>query len=453
MAGIRRIFIANRGEIALRIIRTCRELGIETVLGVSAADVNSLPARFATNVVVIGPERAADSYLDAALNVHCAKASECDALHPGFGFLAENPRLAELCEQYGIVFIGPSAQCLGLLGDKMQARELAASLGLPVLAGGHVASLETALTAAKKIGYPLMLKASAGGGGRGIRVIDDAECLQREFDTASAEAASSFGDGRLHIETFVDNARHVEVQVLGARDGVVTSFGERDCSVQYNYQKMIEEAPCPVLDDEHRSIINGDAVKLISSQDYVGLGTVEFLFEPGTGRHFFLEVNPRIQVEHPVTEMVTARDLVADQIRVAEGETLPELNQKTIVRGHAIECRINAQDPENRLIPSPGRIDTWLAPAGPFVRIDSHCFAGYLVPPYYDSMLAKLIVWGPDRDTALSRARRSVDEFVVTGTKLKTNLPLLSRLLQHADFCDAGMPTTWLGSLMNSQDD
>jgi acetyl-CoA carboxylase biotin carboxylase subunit len=298
-----------------------------------------------------------------------------------------------------------------------------------------------------------MLKAVAGGGGRGIRIINDADQLRSDFDIASAEAASAFGDGRLHVETLVRDARHVEVQILGDRNGDVMSFGERDCSVQYNYQKMIEEAPCPVLNDEHRSIISADAVKLITPQGYVGLGTVEFLYEPATGRHFFLEVNPRIQVEHPITEMVTGRDLVADQIRVAAGVALSELGERAVVRGHAIECRINAQDPDNGLRPSPGRLDVWLAPSGPHVRVDSHCFAGYMIPPYYDAMLAKLIVWGPDRDTALSRARRSLDEFRATGTDLKTNLPLLCRLLQHADICNAATSTSWLTTLMNSQQD
>jgi acetyl-CoA carboxylase biotin carboxylase subunit len=419
------------------------------VLGVSVADEHSLPARLATSAVVIGPERAADSYLDAALNVHCAKATNCDALHPGYGFLAENPSLAQLCEQHGILFIGPGSDCLAALGDKMQARALASSLGLPVLDGGQADDIDAALGIARKIGYPVMLKASAGGGGRGIRVVDNAEQLRSAYDLASAEAASSFGDGRLHVETYVQEARHVEVQIVGDRHGDVVSYGERDCSVQFNYQKMIEEAPCPVLDDEHRKTLSADAVSLISSQDYVGLGTVEFLYEPTTGRHYFLEVNPRIQVEHPVTEMITGRDLVADQIRVAAGSPLSELNLKTIVRGHAIECRINAQDPENGLKPSPGRLDTWLAPAGPFVRVDSHCYAGYEIPPYYDSMLAKLIAWGPDRETAICRARRAIAEFSAGGEILRTNLPLLERLLQHADFCSGKTSTTWLEELLS----
>ena len=400
-------------------------------------------------MVLIGPERAAESYLDAALNVHCAKATNCDALHPGYGFLAENPSLGQLCERHGVVFIGPGSDSLTALGDKMQARALASSLGLPVLDGGPADDIDAAVGIARKIGYPVMLKASAGGGGRGIRVVNDGEQLRCAYDLASAEAASSFGDGRLHVETYIQEARHVEVQIVGDRHGNVVSYGERDCSVQFNYQKMIEEAPCPVLDDEQRETLSADAVTLISSQDYVGLGTVEFLYEETTGRHYFLEVNPRIQVEHPVSEMVSGCDLVADQIRVAAGSSLSELNLKTIVRGHAIECRINAQDPENGLKPSPGRLDTWVAPTGPFVRVDSHCYAGYEIPPYYDSMLAKLIAWGPDRETAIRRARRAIAEFSADGETLRSNLPLLERLLQHADFCSGKTSTTWLEELLS----
>lgn len=420
------------------------------MLGVSEVDKDSLVDRFATRVVVIGPARAEDSYLDVGLIVHTAKATGCDAIHPGFGFLSENPLLAELCCEHDIAFIGPDAHCLKTLGDKVQAREMAAVLGLPVLQCGQVGDVETAVALASEIGYPVMLKASAGGGGRGIRTIDGEAALRKAFDIASAEAESSFGDGRLHLETFVPDARHVEVQIVGERSGTILVYGERDCSLQYNYQKVIEEAPCPVIDKDQRNRLHEDAATLLSSQNYVGLGTVEFLYDPASGRHFFLEVNPRIQVEHPVTEMVINRDLVADQIRVVSGESLQLSNAEIRPQGHAIECRINAQDPDNMLCPSPGLIEGWSAPAGPHVRLDSHCCAGYQVPPFYDAMLAKLIVWGPNRALALRRARRALDEFVVTGPDVKTNLALLRCLVEHPDVVGNRISTTWLNDFMRN---
>ena len=445
-----RILVANRGEIAVRIIRACRDAGIETVLAASQADRDSLAARMADRTVTIGGARPSDSYLRSEAVVHAALATSCEAIHPGYGFLSEQRRLADLCAENKLVFIGPPPDVLELMGDKVAAREAALAAGLPVTQGGQAESAEDGIRIAAKIGYPVMLKASGGGGGRGIRVIHSGDELRQLFDIAATEASSAFGDGRLHIETYIQNARHVEIQVIGDCHGNVVDLGERDCSLQHNYQKIIEETPCPVLSADKRAEICAAAVKLLKRNGYQGLGTVEFLYDAVSGRYYFLEVNPRIQVEHPITEEVTRIDLVAEQISVASGAALSFKRSDVRFSGHCIQLRVNAQSPKNGLRPAPGRISDWVAPAGPGVRIDTHCTAGYLVPPYYDSLLAKLIVWGKDRDNAIRRARRALEEFVVAGSGLDTNILLLKVLCANRDFCEGQVTTQWLSKFLES---
>jgi acetyl-CoA carboxylase biotin carboxylase subunit len=447
---IRRVLIANRGEIALRIIRACKDLGCESVIVTSEADRDSLPARLAAQRVVIGPARASDSYLRPELVVHAALATKCDAIHPGYGFLSEQAPLAELCQDNGLTFIGPTAEILRCLGDKVSARHVAEAAGIPVPRGSTVSDVEDAVARASEIGYSIILKATAGGGGRGIRVLDDDTALRNAFAVAASEAQSAFGDGRLHIERYVRGARHVEVQVLGDRFGNVVDLGERDCSLQFNYQKVVEEAPCPVLSDHHRQAICGAAVGLLKGLGYAGAATVEFLWDPVRSEYFFLEVNPRIQVEHPVTEAITGIDIVAEQIRIASGEQLSLDRTRLNFTGHAIQCRINAQSPRHRLRPSPGRIERWAVPSGPNIRVDTHCEAGYLIPPYYDSLLAKIIAWGPDRASAIRRMNRALEEVVVEGAGIDTNVDLHKAILAHPDFSQSAISTQWLSDYFGS---
>ena len=440
MSIFRRIFISNRGEIALRIIRTCKELGIETVLGVSEPDRESLPTRFANRVVLIGPGKPADSYLNAELAVHTAKVTGCDAIHPGFGFLSENPHLAELCQLHDIVFIGPNANCLRLLGDKIQARDLAKSLGLPVLGGGRVENLKSAVALAKQLTYPIMLKASAGGGGRGIRIIASEADLKNEFDIASAEAEKSFADGRIHLETLIREARHIEVQILSDKKTTI-HMGERDCSVQRRHQKLIEESPSPVLDEKTRQDLLNKTVEMVSKLNYEGAGTVEFIYD--NGKFFFLEMNTRIQVEHPVSEIRGGIDIVKEQIKIAStGKT--SLKQSDITfRGHVIECRINAEDPSKNFQPSPGTISVCHQPSGFRTRVDGAIFQGCKITPYYDSLICKLICQGRDRDEAIQRIQRSLEEFVIEG--ITTTIDLHKKILSHKKFINSDFDTNWLG--------
>lgn len=440
---LKRVFVANRGEIAVRIIRAAQSLGIETVLGTSAADRGGLGASMADRAVVLGPAQAARSYLDERLIVHAAKATGCDAVHPGYGFLSERPALARLCEAEGIAFVGPRPETIEALGDKLSARRIAQESGVPLVPGTEaMASAEDARKAADDIGYPVVMKATAGGGGRGMFFAHGPKDIMASFGKASEEARAAFGDGSLYIERFVENARHVEVQVLGDGEGGVVHFGERDCSVQRRYQKLVEEAPCAIMPDELRADLHAAAVKLTADLNYRNAGTVEFLYDVDRNEFHFIEVNARIQVEHPVSELVTDRDLVALQLRLAGGEKLGLRQEDIHLRGHAIECRINAEDADHDFRPSPGRIKRWTPPEGEHVRLDTFCREGDLIPPYYDSMIGKLIVYGADRDQAVARMDEALNAFTIEG--LTSNLSLQRFIVGHPDFRDNRITTRWL---------
>ena len=438
-----RLFVANRGEIAVRILSAARSVGLETVLGVSAADRNGLGPDLADRVVVLGPAVPARSYLDENLTVQAAKSTGCDALHPGYGFLSERASLARLCESEGIVFVGPRAETIDALGDKLNARKLAAASDVPLLPGTPALhSVEEACGDAEEIGYPVVIKASAGGGGRGMFLADCAADIRGGFTRASEEARAAFGSGLMYMERFIRSARHVEVQVFGDGNGKVLHFGERDCSVQRRYQKLIEESPCAILPEGTRGRLHSAAVKLASDLAYRNAGTVEFLYDADTDEFFFIEVNARIQVEHPVTELVSDADLVALQLRVALGEPL-EMSQSEIeMQGHAIECRINAEDPDHDFRPAPGDITSWSPPVGDGIRLDTYCRAGERVSPYYDSMIGKLIARGADRDDAIGRLDRALGTFEIGG--LRTNLALQQFVVQHPDFRNNAISTRWL---------
>jgi acetyl-CoA carboxylase biotin carboxylase subunit len=437
---IRRVLIANRGEIAVRVIGTCRRLGIETVLAVSEADADSVPARLADRTISIGPGGLADTYLSVAAVVGAAVAAEADAIHPWYGFLAENPRLARACEAAGIIFIGPGAEVLEAAGDKLAARAHAVAAGLPVLPGGQAGPADAGALAGR-IGYPVLVKAAGGGGGRGLRVVRDAADLDHAVAVASAEAQAAFGDPRVYLERYVSPARHVEVQLLGDGQSVI-HLGDRDCSVQRRYQKLIEEAPAPLLGETLRVSMRVAAVALGLHLKYQGLGTVEFLVDTQRAAFWFLELNARIQVEHPVTEAVTGLDLVAEQIAIAEGRGL-RLSQASVgFGGHAIECRINAEDPAAGFRPSPGAVTSAVFPAGPGIRVDTHIQAGSAVPPQYDSLLAKLVVSGTDRAQALARLRRALARCRIDG--VATTLPMLAALAADAGFAAGGIDTEYL---------
>jgi acetyl-CoA carboxylase biotin carboxylase subunit len=440
---IRRLFVANRGEIAVRIIRAAQARGIETVIGVSAADRETLGAEMADRAVVLGPAAAAKSYLDERLIVHAAKATGCDALHPGYGFLSEKPALATLCEEAGIAFVGPRPDSIARLGDKMSARALAQAAGVPCVPGtDHIATLDEARAAAGRLGYPVVMKASAGGGGRGMFRADAPEDLAVGFDRASREAEAAFGDPRLYMERFVTAARHVEVQVMGDGHGQVVHFGARDCSVQRRYQKLIEEAPAAAMPAPLRETMQEAAVRLCALVRYRAAGTVEFLYDVARGEFYFIEVNSRIQVEHPVSEAITGVDLIGLQLQVAGGEGLGLRQDDIGFHGHAIEVRINAEDPFAGFVPAPGRITRWEPPAGEGLRLDTHARAGYLVPPFYDSMIGKLIAHGATRDQAIGRLVAGIDAFRIEG--VRTTLPLARFILTHPDFLADRITTRWL---------
>lgn len=440
---INRVLVANRGEIAVRIIRAAQALGIETVQVLSEADRDSAAARLADRVVVIGPAQSKLSYLDAKLLLHAAKQTGCDALHPGYGFLSERASLANLCREHDITFVGPDADVIDALGDKLRARAIAAEAGVPLVPGtDSIADVKSAQRAAEDIGYPVVMKASAGGGGRGMFIARTPADLAGSFDKASTEALEAFGDGTLYMERFVGNARHVEVQVLGDGTGQVVHFGERDCSTQRRYQKVIEEAPCAIMPEHVRGKLHTAAVNLLSKLKYRNAGTVEFLYDVDHEEVFFIEVNTRIQVEHPVSEQVTGADLVQLQFKVAGGEPVSFDQAGITVNRHSIECRINAEDAAHDFRPSPGRITSWQPPRGAGIRVDSHCADGYLVPPFYDSMIGKLIVTANDRAGAVERLAAALDEFTIDG--IVTNLPLLKHIVKHPDFIANEISTRWL---------
>jgi acetyl-CoA carboxylase biotin carboxylase subunit len=444
MPVIQRLFVANRGEIAVRIIRACQRLGIEAVVAVSDVDRNSLAARLATRAVCIGPAAASQSYLRAETLVAAALGSGCQALHPGYGFLSERPAFVRMCEDAGLLFVGPRAESIEAMGEKLAAVRIAEQAGLPRVPGSdRIETIEEARRAAERIGFPLLIKANAGGGGRGMRLVHEARDLAGAIESAASEARAAFGDPMLYIEKFISRARHVEVQVLGDGKGNVVHLGERDCSTQRRYQKLIEEAPSPVIDRRVRRQMTDAAVSLAAQVAYRGAGTVEFVYDPESQNFYFLEMNTRIQVEHPVTEMVTGRDLVIEQIQIAAGEPISFVQKDVELRGHAIECRINAEDPARNFMPCPGRIEIWdPPPTGNDLRVDTHCYAGYVVPPHYDSLLAKLIVHARDRSSAIRSMSEALTGFAVSG--VATTIPFHRVVLGHDDFHSAAIHTRWV---------
>jgi acetyl-CoA carboxylase biotin carboxylase subunit len=429
----RKVLVANRGEIAIRIMRACRELGIRTVAVYSEADRASLHVKIADEAFCIGPPPSAESYLKIPNIMSTAELLGVDAIHPGYGFLAENPRFAEIVRDHEIAFIGPSARAIESMGDKVLARELMQKAGVPVVPGsaGPVPGEREALATARAVGYPLIIKAAAGGGGRGMRAVHTPQDLPPALRAAQAEAAAAFGDGRVYIEKYIEEPRHIEVQVLADSHGTVLHLGARDCSIQRRHQKLIEESPPPRLRERTLAALTRAAVRAAQAIGYTSAGTVEFLVDAAEN-FYFMEMNTRIQVEHPVTEAVTGLDLVKEQIRIAAGERVAAAQRDVELRGHALECRINAEDPRHDFRPSAGLISTFVPPGGPGVRVDTHCFPGYTVPPYYDSLVAKVIAWGRDRPEAIARMRRALAEFEIGG--IKTTLPFHLKVLDNAFF-------------------
>jgi len=445
----KKILIANRGEIALRIIRACKELGVPTVAVYSTADRESLHVFFADESVCIGPPSASESYLSAQRLIAAAEVSGADAIHPGYGFLAESADFAEMCAMHGLTFIGPRPETMTLMGDKATAKKTMQAVGVPVLAGsdGVVADAEAARALAGEIGYPVIIKASAGGGGRGMRIVRSADALESNFEMARAEAESSFGNGDLYIEKYLENPRHIEVQLLGLPGRRILAFGERDCSIQRRHQKLVEESPSPAVTPQLRKQLMEAATEGAKAVDYLSAGTIEFLLESSTNdQFFFMEMNTRIQVEHPVSEMVTGADLVKCQILAAAGEKLCWEKDDIKLVGHAIECRINAEDPEKNFLPAPGKISELHFPGGPGIRVDSHAFAGYTIPPHYDSLVAKLIAHGRDRSEAIRRMRRALDEMVIEG--IETTIAMHKKIMDHPEFIAGKANTGFIAEFM-----
>jgi len=438
----KKILIANRGEIALRVIRACRELGIGTVAVYSEADRESLHVRFSDEDICIGPAASRDSYLNIPRIVAAAEITGAEAIHPGYGFLAENAEFAEICDRSGIVFIGPTADQIRRMGDKAEARRTMIDAGVPVVPGsvGAVDGVDEARSEAERIGYPVIIKAAAGGGGKGMRVATSEDALESAFTMARNEAAAAFNDARVYLERFVQRPRHVEIQIMGDGHGNLVHLGERDCSIQRRHQKLIEESPSPGITSDTRRAMGEAAILAGRAIGYSNAGTVEFLLVE-SGEFYFMEMNTRIQVEHPVTEVVTGVDLVKEQIRSASGERLT-LADSPPLSGHAIECRINAEDPEHDFRPSPGKITAFHAPGGPGIRIDTHVYAGYSVPPFYDSLLGKLIAHGNTREEALGRAYQALEEFIIEG--VKTTIPFLREVLRHPEFVAGNVDTHFL---------
>ncbi len=439
---LEKVLIANRGEIALRVIRACRELGIRTVAVYSQADADSLHVKLADEAFCIGPPVSTRSYLHIPALISTAVVTGADGIHPGYGFLAENANFAQICADHRIKFIGPSPEAISGMGDKSRARDSMGKVGVPIVPGspGLVHDDKLAFKVADEIGYPVIVKATAGGGGKGMRIAHDTAQLGRALASARSEAAAAFGDAGVYIERYLKPIRHVEIQVLADSHGNCIHLGERDCSVQRRHQKLIEEAPSPALSDDLRQQMGDAAVRAASKIGYEGAGTVEFIL--CDNEFFFMEMNTRIQVEHPVTEMVTGIDIVKEQLRVASGMPLSVSQEDVCLQGHSIECRINAEDPDRNFLPSPGRIEAYVAPGGPGVRVDSHSYPGYTIPPYYDSLLGKLIVWGRDRAEAIQRMQRALDEYAVTG--VKTTIPFHQRVLSNSFFQRGDVSTDFI---------
>jgi len=448
MPKIQKLLIANRGEIALRIHRACHEMGIKTVAVHSTADADAMHVRLADEAVCIGPPAAADSYLNIPNIISAAEISGADAIHPGYGFLSENARFAEIVESHGLIFVGPKPEHIRTMGDKVEAKRTAGALGLPLVPGsdGAISDATEAAKIAEQIGYPVIIKAASGGGGRGMKVCNAPDQLETLIQQAGSEAKAAFGDATVYIEKYLGNPRHIEVQVFGDGRGNAIHLGERDCSLQRRHQKVLEEAPSPVLSADERARIGNVCATAMADMGYRGAGTIEFLWE--AGEFYFIEMNTRLQVEHPVTEAITGLDLVREQIRVAEGEGLTLRQEDVQFRGHAIECRINAEDPRT-FAPSPGLVKQYHAPGGMHVRVDSGLYAGYRIPPYYDSMIAKLIVYGTTRAGALRRLRRALEEFVIDGPT--TTIPLHQALLDDPEFQEGAYTIKWLEEWLAKQ--
>jgi acetyl-CoA carboxylase biotin carboxylase subunit len=442
-----KVLVANRGEIAVRIIRACHELGIRTVAAYSEADRDALPVRFSDEAVCIGPAAPAKSYLHAPALISAALISGCDAVHPGYGFLSENAYFADIVGQCGLTYIGPRPDAIATMGDKAAARSAMRAAGVPVIPGSEstLTNVDEARELAGEIGYPVLLKAAAGGGGRGMRMVPGPSELQRAFTAARGEAEAAFGKGDLYLEKFLPVARHVEIQILGDEAGRVLHLGERECSIQRRNQKLVEESPSPILDAELRRRMGEDAVRGAASIGYTGAGTMEFLLDPD-GNYYFIEMNTRIQVEHPVTELVTGQDLVKWQLRIAAGQRLTLQQADVKMTGHAIECRINAEDPNDDFLPQAGEVDLYLPPGGPGTRIDSHLYSGYAVPPNYDSLLGKIIVWGEDRTEAIDRMQRALDECIITG--VKTTIPFQQALMDDRGWRKGEFSTGYLAEFI-----
>jgi acetyl-CoA carboxylase biotin carboxylase subunit len=439
----KRILIANRGEIAMRIIRCCRTLDVETVLVHSTADADSLPVQYANYAVCIGKPQAADSYLNQDRILETAIKLNCDAIHPGFGFLSENPQFVRRCEEAGITFIGPSADVIERMGNKQAARELMIKHGVPVVPGsdGLVENADQAEEVANQIGYPVLIKASAGGGGRGMRKAYEPSQVRQAYETAKAEAIAAFGNGDMYMEKLIENPHHIEFQILADREGNIVQLGERDCSIQRRNQKLIEESPSKVLDEDLRKRMGADAVKAAKAAGYYNAGTIEFVLDQ-KGNYYFIEMNTRIQVEHPVTEMVSGLDLIREQIRIAAGARLAVTQEDICLSGHAIECRINAEIPQKNFMPSPGKIDFLHFPAGCGVRVDSALYNGCETSPYYDSMIAKIIVHAPTRLDAIRRMRGALEELIIDG--IETNADFLYLVMYHPDYLKGQFDTSFL---------